>query len=331
MERGGVYNIIVTPELWSKVNARNRGLVKEFLAYCASSDKSPQTIKQYESQLRVFFIWNLKENYNKNFIDIRKIDFINFFGYGRQELGWSSGRVASLRAVLSTFSNYIERFRDEDFPTFRNVVKILEPVTVQPVREKTVVDSITIEAIIKTLVADGLVQEGCWVALLYSSGMRKAEALQMKDSFFCEENLLCDVLYRTPKIRTKGRGVQGKRVSRYVFKETFLPYLELWRKEREKLGITNKDLFVVKRNGEYVPATISTVNSWSHRITVRTGIDFYPHMMRHLWTTNLKKAGYPDTVIQKLQQWASQDMIKIYNDADDEDEIVHFFEKNKSK
>lgn len=331
MPRTTIYHWIVSEKKWDEVNLRNKKLLREFLSYCASTDRSPATIQQYESQLKIFFIWNMEENYNKFFIDIKKREFVRFFGYGRQELGWSSARTASLRAALSSFSNYIERYLDDEYPLFRNMVKVLEPIQVEPVREKTVVTASEIEDLLEALIAKGDIQEACWVSLLYSSGMRKAEAVQMKDSFFTDSNKIDDILYKTPKIRTKGRGKQGKQAARYVFCYTFDPYLQKWREERKRLGIGLDELFVVKREGGYIPATVTTFNSWSQRLTVFLGKNFYPHMMRHLWTTQLKQKGYPDNIIQKLQQWASTDMIQIYNDSADEDEIMLFLRSKEGK
>ena len=138
MGRTTVYNEGLTSEKeWQEVNDKNKKLLKEFVRYCVANDKSPKTCEQYEAQLKIFFCWNLRENDNKFFIDVKKRELVNFFGWGR-EVGWSPCRLASLRAVLSSFSNFIERILDEDYPTFRNIVKVLEPIALDHVREKTV-------------------------------------------------------------------------------------------------------------------------------------------------------------------------------------------------
>lgn len=326
MARKTVYNTdLVTTELWAKVNKKNKRLLDDFLAYCESCDKSPSTRNQYWAQLRIFFCWNYEQNEDKFFVDIRKRDFIVFFGYGRIELKWSPNRLSSFRAVLSSLSNYIERVLDDEFPNFRNIVKVLEPIKIQPVREKTVLEADEVEATIEKLVTENEYQKACWLALLYSSGMRKAEALQMKVDFFKPENIVFDIMYRTPKIRTKGAGKAGKQVPRYVFTYTFDKYLKLWLEEREKLGITNPELFVVKRQNEYVPAGISTFNSWAQWVSAYTGLDIYAHSFRHLWVSNLKRNKYPDGVIQKLQNWANPQMVSVYNDMTDEEELQDFF------
>ena len=103
MARKTVYNEDLSKE-WQVINPKNQKLLKEFIRYCVANDKSPQTRAQYESQLKIFFCWNYRENEDKFFVDVKKRDFINFFGWGR-EIGWSPCRLASLRAALSSFSN----------------------------------------------------------------------------------------------------------------------------------------------------------------------------------------------------------------------------------
>ena len=47
MGRTTVYNDNLT-ESWNSVSEENKRLVKDFIRYCKSNDKSPQTIHQYE-------------------------------------------------------------------------------------------------------------------------------------------------------------------------------------------------------------------------------------------------------------------------------------------
>lgn len=328
-KRSTVYNDdLVDSKTWSEVNDENKRLLDGFINYCVSNDKSKETIYQYTQQLKVFFCWVKKNLKNKFFIEMKKRDFVDFFGYGRTQMGWSPNRLASFRAVLSSFSNYIERILDDEYPFFKNIVKVLEPIHIEPVREKTVISGEEMQSAIKALVDSGNIQEACWLSLLYSSGMRKSEIKQIKTSFFDDSSLVFNgLMYKTPKIRTKGRGTNGKQINKYIFVYTFKPYLDLWLKKREELGIDNEYLFVTKRMNAYEPADIGTFNSWADRVGKIIGKDFYGHCARHSWCTQLSKSGYPKEIIQKIQGWASSEMVDIYNDTDTEDELARFFEK----
>lgn len=338
--RSTVYNSQnITKEEFNKIHNQNKGFLKEFARYCKTNDRSPQTIHQYTEQLKIFFIWNLRENNNTPFIDIRKREFISFFGWGRGEMGWSPNRLSSFRSVLSSLSNYIERIWDEEYPQFRNVIKVLEPIYIHPVREKTVVTEEQYQEALDHFVREEHFQEACWLALLWSSGMRKAEAVQMQVDFFTPDKIIHDCMYVTDKIRTKGKGARGKVVERYVFKDSFDTYLNLWLKQREELGIKSPWLFVATRGGTFKPdedgvcppAAISTLNSWAKRVGDIIGVSFYNHSLRHAFVTRLKQEGYPDAIIQLLQNWSDISMVSLYNDTSAEDELGAFFQKLNEK
>ena len=99
-------------------------------------------------------------------------------------------------------------------------MKVLEKIHLEAVREKTIIEKDDIMTGIERLVALGEYQYACFLSLLFSSGMRKSEAAQMKVSFFTTEKQdgLGGLAYVTPKIRTKGHGARGKQVPRYVFR-----------------------------------------------------------------------------------------------------------------
>lgn len=328
MGRSSVYNKnLVTSEKWEKVSSINKGLLKDFLNYCISTNKSPASRYQYQKQLEIFFVWNSEYNDNKGFAEVKKREFLAFMGYLREELGASPNRVSSLKSVLSSLSNYIERVCDDEYPGYKNCIKSLEPVLKSSIREKTILSNEEVDECLDKLVAKKKYQVACFLALLVASGMRKAEALQMKTNFFTEDNVVLGCMYITGKIRTKGRGKEGKQICRYVFKDIFDKYLYLWLVERERLGIKNDYLFVTYRNGEYLPAKITTANSWAEKISKILGVDFYAHCARHYFVTYLKKNGYPDDVIKALIKWESTAMITVYNDMDDTEELESFFAK----
>ena len=323
-KRSTVYHENLTAD-YAKVSKENQKLVKEFLQYCKSSNRSPNTIFQYESWLKVFFCWNYTENEDKFFIDLKKRDFINYFGYLR-DLDVSSNRIAALKSVLSALSNEIELLYEDEYPLFKNQLRSLEPVHITTVREKTVLSNQDLMDILKKLVESKEYQAACYLALVCSSGSRKAELIQMKTSFFVPENEVFDgYMYATPLIRSKGRGKEGKRIKKYIIKESFQPYFDLWMKEREEKGINSEYLFVSYRNGEYIPATISTANTLASRISAVAGGDFYSHSGRHFFATLLKSYHFPDDVIVQIFSWAGPELLAIYDDTPVEEKLSGFF------
>ena len=324
MGRSTVYNDNLTQD-WDKVSKENRKLFNEFINYCKASDRSAATITQYSAWLKVFFCWNYKENDDKFFIDLKKRDFVYYFGYLR-DLGMSPNRIASLKSALSSLSSEIELLCEDLYPNFRNQLRGLEPVHITTVRDKTVVSNDKLDYILKTLVEQKEYQLACYLALVCASGSRKAEMLQMKPDFFVPENEVFDgYMYCTPPIRSKGRGKRGKIIKKYVIKEAFEPFFKLWMEEREKLGITNDSLFVSKRQGVYVDANVSTANTFAHKMSSIFKIDWYNHSGRHYFCTLLKSMGLSDQIVQIVFSWESSDLVKVYDDTPAEDRLHDFF------
>lgn len=125
------------------------------------------------------------------------------------------------------------------------------------------------------LVAVGRYQIACAVALAEFGGARKSELTRFKVCYFDNANIIHDSLYRTPeKIRTKGRGVKGKSLYKFVLANRFKPYFELWRAARERLGIDSEWLFVAKTSGGYEQAKPSTLNAWVDVNSKNSGFRF---------------------------------------------------------
>ena len=59
------------------------------------------------------------------------------------------------------------------------------------------------------------------------------------------------------------------------------------------------------------------------------GIPVYWHSLRHFFTTSLAKANLPDSIIKTIIGWESLEMVEIYKDIDDEEEIGKYFSDGK--
>lgn len=325
MGRKTVYNNNIT-ENWDNVCAQNKKLVKDFIQYCKSNDKSPQTIRQYEEWLKVFFCWNYTENNDTFFIDLKRRDFVYYFGWCR-DLGMSANRIATLKSVLSSLSSEIELLYEDVYPNFHNQLRALDPIHIQTVRQKTVISDQKIAEMLQQLLDKKEYQLACYMALACASGARKAELAQMKVSFFCAEREVFDgYMYCTPEIRTKGRGKQGKLIKKYVIKSLFDPFFKAWMDEREKKGIDCEYLFVARgADGVYKQAEIPNLDYFARRISEIFSIDYYVHSSRHAFCTLLKRKKLPDDVITQIIGWSNSDMIKIYSDIPEEEILGEFF------
>ncbi|MNH66528.1 site-specific tyrosine recombinase XerC [compost metagenome] len=317
MARKTFKKVITNDKLIEQFNPENVKLVNRFI-----KDKnmkcSEGTINGYKSDLNIFFTWNLLHNDNKFFVDIRKIEFSDFFSYGVEELQWSPKRFGRMKSCLSSFSNFIENYFDDIYPNFRNLIlKSIENLKSNPVREKTILLEEQIDGLLNHLLENGKAQEACLLALAANSGARVSELMRFTTTLIDENNLAFDDMFleTTKQIKTKGFGKQGKLLHKYILKDKFLPYYHAWLPIRDEIMKKNNkdhDALFVKSNGE--PAQVSTARSWSIKWEEYLGVPFYFHSLRHYLVTNLTRIGLESEFIIELVGWTSTDMYRIYND-----------------
>ena len=327
--RTTVYNEITSEEKLKQVNPENLQLEKDFLEYLESVDRSKGTIKQYRANLHIFWCWNLEYNKNKFFVELTKRELVKFQNHALNVWLWSPRRIRVVKATISSLSNFIESILDDEFEDYRSIIKKIESPTNEAVREKSVFTQEELQPLLDTLVENKDYMKACVLALAMYSGRRKAELTRFKVSYFTDDNLMFGgSLYKSPeKIKTKGRGTKGKLLEVYVLAKQFKPYLDLWLKEREELGITSDWLFPKYKNGEWLDENIdtSTIDSYSRTYTRLLGKPFYPHSCRHMFCTMLLEQNLPESVVQDIIGWSSSEMVKLYDDRSKDSQLEKYF------
>lgn len=332
--RSTVYNSIVTPEKYEKVNPNNKQLGDDFLEYLKSIDRSPETINAYEHDLRIFWVWLLEYCNNKFFIDLKKREISKFQNHCLTEYGWSSARIRRVKSTLSSLSNYIESILDDEFEDYRPIIRKIENPVNTTVREKTVFTKERIDYLLEKLVEKCRYDQACMLALAVASGRRKAELPRMKTSYFNEENIIYGSLYKTPeKVKTKGRGSKGKEIYIYTFKKDIQPYLDMWMKYRKENNIESEWLIPHKIGNSYVDeqVPISTMDAWADQFTRILEEPFYWHSLRHFFVSEASRASLPDDIIKELIGWSSLDMVTVYKDIEADEQFAKYFDENGIK
>lgn len=322
MPRETYRKIIVTPELLQQVNPENIKLRDSFLKE-KKIRSSETTIEGYRSDTNILFVWLLLYCENKRFVDLRKLQIAEFFGYCVDELGFGSARFGRMKSCLSSFSNFIEKFYDQEYSFFRNIVlKSVESMPKNNVRDKTVLSEEEVNSIFNQLEENEEYQIVCWFALAIASGCRFSELLRFSIDLIDSNQTAFDGIFleTTKSIRTKGRGRNGKQLIKYILKDIFLDRYNVWLIERQKLLDKNNkqhNFIFIKKNGD--PADESTARGWVDRIQKLVPKPFYAHSLRHYFTTFLAKADLPSELIQSIGGWSSDGMVKIYTDIETKD------------
>jgi len=317
MPRQTFRNKITSDELTKKIDSKNIDLMRRFLKE-KSVRCSPKTIVVYESNMLIFLTWNLLHNENKFFVDIKKLEFSDFFSFAVDELKVGSSKLNNMRSVLSSFSNFIEKFYDEDYPDFRNVIlHVVESAPKDERREKAVLSDEQIEELLQYLKKTDS-QKACWLALAVTSGARFSELLRFEIDHVDENRTAFGDLFleTTRQIQTKGRGKSGKLLYKYILKDKFMPFYKKWLKDRNKILKEKKvdhNFLFIKNNGE--PATTATIRGWVAGFEKHLKVPFYTHALRHYLTTLLSKKNIPQILIKEIFGWSSTLMVELYDDT----------------
>ena len=311
--------VITSPELIEQINPKNKMLADRFLKNFATK-RSPNSVVSYRSNLNIFFCWNVEHNDNKFFIDIRKIELMDFFDFCVTELKWSPNRYAQMHSCLSSFSAWIENYFDDDYPLFRNLLSKIEKPVKENVREKTVLQKEDIDKLFEYFDENDMIQDACLLSLAISCGARISELSSFTTDLIDEDNVVFDGLFleTTKKIKTKGRGVNGKMLTKYILKDMFLPYYKKWlevRKEIMKENNKDHDFIFVTKEGN--PANADRLRDWMSKCSDVVGQPCYPHNFRHYHISFLKKLELEDDFIVYLTGWSEStghSMVAVYND-----------------
>lgn len=325
MPRKTKMNSITSPELIEQINPKNKTLLKDFLGYLRSVQRSDTTIDAYKNDLEIAFVWCLQNNDNKFFVDWTKRNVVAYQDWLINQNENSPARIKRLKASLSSLSNYIECVLDDEFPNFRNIIKKIESPINQPVREKTVLSEDQVNGLLDLLMEQKKYKKACAVALAFYSGRRKSEIPRFRVSDFDDEHLVCGgALYKSSPIKTKGRGTTGKMLNCFTLAKKFKPYFDAWMDERERLGIESEWL-LPDNNDPTQQLPISTMNVWAKNFSKILGVDFYWHAMRHATVTTMKRAGIPDSVLQQYIGWSDISMVPVYVDIDADEQLSAYF------
>lgn len=310
---------ITSPELIEQINPKNKKLMERYLKNFATK-RSPKSVINYRSDLQIFFCWNIENNDNKEFTKIRKIEMMDFFDYALSELKWSPNRFARMHSCLSNFSEWIENYLDDEYEDFRNIVKKIEKPVKETVRKKTILQKEDIDKLHNYFQENELWQFDCLLALAVSCGARVSELARFTLDLIDENNTVIDDLFieTTEEIKTKGRGLNGKMIKKYILKDTFLPYYHKWLEERKRImeeNGTEHDYIFIKKNGK--PANSENLRTWVSKWSDVVEQPVYMHSFRHYMVSYYKSLGLEDDLIVFLVGWSESSgstMVSIYND-----------------
>ena len=311
---------LFTPERWEKVNEVNKRLMKQYLRSCKADRKGERTIKEYGYDLRFFLCWNLLENNNMSVLDFKKRHFDEFKFFMGEERTASSARVNRILSAIRTMMGFAQDDDDEYQDYMINPASRIKGLEKDPVREITFLSQAQIDLLRTYLLEHKMYQHLCLLDILYDSGARINEVLQVTDSETTSKGYL--------KVKCKG--------GRYE-------YILLHERSKESIHLH----LSTKKEGafwqsKYGPAQgTQTLRGWVgdlYKILKKLDAStpyFTPHSFRHSVIENLgngthylcEKLGRAFTIeeIQIIVHHKSVDMTKSYMKPKDNELIFGLF------
>ena len=325
---------------WEEVNEFNKFILEDFIGN--STELSPKSLKSYESNLKIWFVW-VKDNLkNKPQTEIKPLDYKRFQNW-MVNRGCSSADVNNKRSAISSLNGYIEIYYAEDYPTFRNFInKSIKRPPKAFVHEKQPMTKEEFQHLIDVLTERKDWQKVAYLMFTLDAGCRREESRQLlKDvvnakpirktrTFTNEEGQEVTkeiVFYQTHSIRCKGSGRTGK-VRKFTFSEATMSALKKWIEAR---GDDDCEfMFVTNYRGQVKQVSETLFNTWATNcFSEIIGRRAYPHQLRSSRASQLAiEEGVDMKVVQKLLGHENLSTTEIYVVRDDTDDLDELYIEN---
>ena len=227
-KRGRIYNNFYTPELWTQVNKENKRILDDFLSEYKQRKMSKGTIDGYYHDLRIIFIYILKELDNRCILELNKKNFRGLSLYFTEECGMSPARTNRLKSAVNSMLTFCEE--DDDYDYEINYAKKVKGIPRTRVKDDEDDFFFTFEEFIKVrdiLVEKGRLQDAVLWSIGFDSAGRKNELFQIEKHGLTEHK-------------------RGKKFPLVYLDDT----KELIKKYLEERGPDNIDSLWIKGSGE---------------------------------------------------------------------------------
>lgn len=269
-----VYNKIFDSEKWDKVNKENKAIIDDYIMELKSQKKSQGTVKQYYNDLRIVAIYVLNECNNRAFTELNRKDFRRFVLWLTEDLGVSNARANRLMSAVRTLLNYLED--DDDYEEYtQNQAAKIKGLKKEEVRDIIFIPDEVVLQLYDKLMKEERYKEATLLGILYDSGCRKNEILQVRRDSIKEDGNITNIVI----------GKRGKKFPVLYFRLT----KEAFKKYNEQRGEDNCELLFITGHGDTAKnATVENLYSWVIKwrkdLEEITG-EYYPinvHTFRHL-------------------------------------------------
>ena len=271
---------------------------------------SNNTIVAYKSDLKIFLIW--LDGYKKTFSNVDRIEINNYLAY-RLDNGTSLSTIQRIITCIKSFYSFLF----ENNIIANNPAQLIE----NPKKRRKLPTIITENEVMKLLESPDVktykgLRDKCILELLYSSGLRITELLNIKINQISKEKKF---------LKIKGKGNKERLVPiGSSAMNSLIIYLDTY---RSNIKINNNiDILFVNENGSIISrqACWEMIQKYASISLINKKIS--PHNLRHAFATHLLNNGADLRTVQMLLGHASLSTTQIYTHIAKE-RLVKFHQK----
>lgn len=273
---------VFSAEKYQKVCTTNKALLNDFLVELRSNRKKPSTIEQYGCDLRMVLCHIYDDMDNANLLEMNRKDFRNIKMWYLTERNVSPARCNRVLSAIHSMLNYAED--DDDYEYEFNKSQKVRGVTKEGVKEIVFLEDDQIKRLRDYLIENEKFRMLALLDLLYDSGGRRNEILQIKKEGLLDRNY-------TNIVNGKG----GKKFPLIYFsrsKESVKLYLD----QRGEDDL--EELWVIGDKDHRRPASYARLYDWVMEMrSIISKIEgkplmITPHSFRHSALQNMKNGTH---------------------------------------
>lgn len=271
--------------------------IDEFVEYLKTEkDYSPHTVLAYTADINQFAACIQKECGVSEEMDITA-PMIRVWMVGLKEMGVSNRSISRKVATLRTYFSFLTR---DGFVSQNPMLKIVAPKITR--KNPNIVLTDDMERVLAERQHDTTfmgVRNSLILELLYATGMRQAEILEVEED---------DINYETCEIRIEGKGRKERIVP---ISSSLLDKIRDYIDRKHSLNITTPKLLV---NRKFEPMTKKQLYTLVCREleVVSSTEQHSPHVLRHSFASNVLAAGGDLNSVKEILGHASLTSTQVY-------------------